>query len=75
MLLPSGTLCQNLTPPPSLPPAFPERSPFPPSLLPSSQTLAPPSLLTPPLRIEIEGGSEIPILDGSALGWTLDVQV
>ena len=29
----------------------------------------------PPHRIEIEGGSEIPILDGSALGWTLDVQV
>ena len=26
-------------------------------------------------RIEIEGGSEIPILDGSALGWTIQVQM
>jgi len=25
-------------------------------------------------RIEIEGGFEIPVLDGSALGWTLEVQ-
>ena len=25
-------------------------------------------------RIEVEGGSEIPIVDGSALGWTVDVQ-
>lgn len=25
-------------------------------------------------RIEIEGGSEIPIVDGSALGWALNIQ-
>lgn len=25
-------------------------------------------------RIEVEGGSEVPIVDGSALGWTVDVQ-
>jgi UDP-3-O-acyl-N-acetylglucosamine deacetylase len=25
-------------------------------------------------RIEVEGGTEIPIIDGSALGWTIDVQ-
>lgn len=25
-------------------------------------------------RIEIEGGNEIPIIDGSALGWTLAFQ-
>lgn len=25
-------------------------------------------------RIEIEGGSEIPIVDGSALGWVLNIQ-
>ena len=26
-------------------------------------------------RIEIEGGFEIPILDGSALGWAVEVQL
>lgn len=25
-------------------------------------------------RIEIEGGSEIPIVDGSALGWCIEIQ-
>jgi UDP-3-O-[3-hydroxymyristoyl] N-acetylglucosamine deacetylase len=25
-------------------------------------------------RIEIEGGMEIPIVDGSALGWTIEIQ-
>jgi hypothetical protein len=26
-------------------------------------------------RIEIEGGHEIPVLDNSALGWCIDIQV
>lgn len=26
-------------------------------------------------RIEIEGGHEIPVLDNSALGWCIEVQV
>lgn len=25
-------------------------------------------------RIEVEGGHEMPIIDGSALGWTIDIQ-
>lgn len=25
-------------------------------------------------RIEIEGGSEVPIIDGSALGWVIELQ-
>ena len=25
-------------------------------------------------RIEIEGGPEVPIIDGSALGWVLNIQ-
>ena len=26
-------------------------------------------------RIEIEGGDEVPIIDGSALGWVINIQV
>ena len=25
-------------------------------------------------RIEIEGGNEVPIIDGSALGWVIEIQ-
>ncbi len=26
-------------------------------------------------RIEVEGGDEVPIIDGSALGWVINIQV
>ena len=31
--------------------------------------------MSPLLRIEIEGGEEMPVVDGSALGWALEVQM